>query len=142
VIRAAIVIALIVAGIIIGPLWAGQSGYVQLVFAGYQIETSVVLLLVALILLWALLGTVETLLKSVIRSHRRGFYWLSKRRLRKAEQQFQQALESWLSHDWLRAEQLAKQSAQGLAKPAFGYLLAAMAAEQRDDHQARGCGSG
>lgn len=134
--KALLLLLIIVAGFIVGPLWSGQTGYVLIAVAGYTIETSVVLLVVALLLLVAALWFVEWVVRKIISSKRRGSGWLRKRRQRKAETAFERALQSWLSRDYERAQTEAEQAARSLPSPQPAYLLAAMAANQSGDADA------
>lgn len=134
--KALLLLLIIVAGFIIGPLWSGQTGYVLIAAAGYTVETSVVLLVMALLLLLGLLWFIEWLVRKIIASKRRGSGWLRNRRERKAKQAFERALQSWLSHDYERAQTAAEQSARALSEPYSAYLLAAMAANQSGDADA------
>ncbi|MGX5914920.1 heme biosynthesis HemY N-terminal domain-containing protein [Aliidiomarina sp. Khilg15.8] len=134
--KALLLLLIIAAGFIVGPLWSGQTGYVLIAVAGYTIETSVVLLVVALLLLVGVLWFFEWLVRKIIASKRRGSGWLRNRRQRKAKRAFEQALQSWLSRDYEKAQVEAEQSARALSEPYPAYLLAAMAANQSGDADA------
>lgn len=134
--KALLLLLIIAAGFIAGPLWSGQTGYVLIAVAGYTIETSVVLLVVALLLLVAALWFIEWLVRKLIAGKRKSAGWLHKRRRRKAQHAFESALQSWLSRDYERAQVQAEQSGDALADPRQAYLLAAMAANQSGDANA------
>ncbi|RUO32326.1 heme biosynthesis HemY N-terminal domain-containing protein [Aliidiomarina soli] len=132
-VKALILLLIVLAGFIAGPLFSGQTGYVLIVMAGYQIETSVVvlvlLILAAVLLIWLL----DWLIKKIVRSTRRGSRWASQRRERKAHEQFTQALQQLTAGDYEQAQKHAERAASLLKEPHDALLLAATSARLLKD---------
>ena len=114
--------ALLIAGIVLGPMIAGHQGYVLIQTDNYNIETSVTGLVIILILAMVVLFAIEWLLRRIFRTgaHTRG--WFVGRKRRRARKQTEQALLKLMAKNADHAEQ-----------PVVNYLLAAEAAQQRGD---------
>ena len=84
--------ALLLAGIVVGPMIAGHQGYVLIQTDNYNIETSVTGLAIILILTMVVLFAIEWLLRRIFRTgaHTRG--WFVGRKRRRARKQTEQAL--------------------------------------------------
>lgn len=137
-IRALILLLIVLIGFIAGPLLAGHTGYVLIAIAGYTIETSVVVLVLGIVTLFLLIQTLEWLVRRISQGSRRGLRWAERRRLRKGKTLFYNALYHLLSDNPEAAEQAATQSTDYLPDPRAGWLLAAIAADQRLDTSAKG----
>ncbi len=76
--------ALLIAGIVLGPMIAGHQGYVLIQTDNYNIETSVTGLVIILILAMVVLFAIEWLLRRIFRTgaHTRGWFVGRKRRPR------------------------------------------------------------
>ena len=74
--------ALLIAGIVLGPMIAGHQGYVLIQTDNYNIETSVTGLVIILILAMVVLFAIEWLLRRIFRTgaHTRGWFVGRKRR--------------------------------------------------------------
>lgn len=131
--KALLVLLIIAAGFIVGPLWSGQTGYVMIAVSGYTIETSLIVLVVAVILLLLAFWFIEWLLRKILAGSRLSSSWLQRRRIKKGDKHFNNALNSWLSHDYAEARNQAEQAAGYIRAPQQAYLLAAMAANALHD---------
>ncbi|WP_157982855.1 heme biosynthesis HemY N-terminal domain-containing protein [Aliidiomarina minuta] len=131
--KALLLLLIIVAGFIVGPLWSGQTGYVMIAVSGYTVETSLVVLAMAVILLLLVFWLIEWLLRKILAGSRLSSSWLQRRRLKKGDTQLSSAFNSWLTHDYAKAQEQAEQATSNLKRPQQAYLLAAMAANARHD---------
>ncbi|WP_039055061.1 protoheme IX biogenesis protein HemY [Enterobacter sp. Bisph1] len=125
--------ALLIAGIVLGPMLAGHQGYVLIQTDNYNIETSVTGLVIILILALVIIFALEWLLRRIFRtgSHTRG--WFVGRKRRRARKQTGQALLKLAEGDYQQVEKLMSKNADHAEQPVVNYLLAAEAAQQRGD---------
>lgn len=125
--------ALLIAGIVLGPMVAGHQGYVLIQTDNYNIETSVTGLVIILILALVVLFALEWLLRRLFRTgaHTRG--WFAGRKRRRARKQTEQALLKLAEGDYQQVEKLMAKNADHAEQPVVNYLLAAEAAQQRGD---------
>lgn len=125
--------ALLIAGIILGPLLAGHQGYVLLQTDNYNIETTVTGMAIMLVLFLVVLFALEWLLRRIFRTgaHTRG--WFVGRKRRRARKQTEQALLKLAEGDYQQVEKLMSKNADHAEQPVVNYLLAAEAAQQRGD---------
>lgn len=134
VIKALIILLIIAAGLILGPMWTSGQGLLVLITPSHTIEMSlfvaVGMLLVLLLLLWLL----EATLRFVSKGKRGSVGWFRGRKRRKAQQRFNQALHAWLVKNYEEAAVLAEKAAPGLAQPEDAYLLAASAWQALHNH--------
>jgi len=132
-IKVLLLFALLLAGIVLGPVVAGHQGYVLIQTDNYNIETSVTGLVIILILAMVVLFIVEWLLRRIMRTgaHTRG--WFTGRKRRRARKQTEQALLKLAEGDYQQVEKLMSKNADHAEQPVVNYLLAAEAAQQRGD---------
>ena len=125
--------ALLIAGIVLGPIIAGHQGYVLIQTDTYNIETSVTGLVIIVILMMVVLFAIEWLLRRIFRTsaHTRG--WFVGRKRRRARKQTEQALLKLAEGDYQQVEKLMVKNADHAEQPVVNYLLAADAAQQRGD---------
>ncbi|WP_312952758.1 protoheme IX biogenesis protein HemY [Superficieibacter sp.] len=125
--------ALLLAGIVLGPMVAGHQGYVLIQTDNYNIETSVTGLAIILVVAMVVLFAVEWLLRRIMRTgaHTRG--WFTGRKRRRARKQTEQALLKLAEGDYQQVEKLMSKNADHAEQPVVNYLLAAEAAQQRGD---------
>ena len=125
--------ALLIAGIVLGPMIAGHQGYVLIQTDNYNIETSVTGLAIIMILTMVVLFAIEWLLRRIFRTgaHTRG--WFVGRKRRRARKQTEQALLKLAEGDYQQVEKLMAKNADHAEQPVVNYLLAAEAAQQRGD---------
>ncbi|POP42669.1 protoheme IX biogenesis protein HemY [Superficieibacter electus] len=132
-IKVLLLFALLLAGIVLGPIVAGHQGYVLIQTDTYNIETSVTGLVIILVLAMVVLFAVEWLLRRIMRTgaHTRG--WFTGRKRRRARKQTEQALLKLAEGDYQQVEKLMSKNADHAEQPVVNYLLAAEAAQQRGD---------
>ncbi|MGR4051964.1 protoheme IX biogenesis protein HemY [Kosakonia cowanii] len=125
--------ALLLAGIVLGPMLAGHQGYVLIQTDNYNIETSVTGLAIMLVLTLVVFFALEWLLRRIFRTgaHTRG--WFMGRKRRRARKQTEQALLKLAEGDYQQVEKLMSKNADHAEQPLVNYLLAAEAAQQRGD---------
>jgi HemY protein len=125
--------ALLLAGIVVGPMIAGHQGYVLIQTDNYNIETSVTGLVIILVLALVVLFAVEWLLRRIFRTgaHTRG--WFVGRKRRRARKQTELALLKLAEGDYQQVEKLMAKNADHAEQPVVNYLLASEAAQQRGD---------
>lgn len=124
---------LILAGIVLGPLLAGHQGYVLIQTDNYNIETTVTSLIIMIIIMSIVLFTLEWFLRRICRANTWLRGWCRGRRYRLASRQTTQALLKLVEGDYQQAEKLLTRHADSTTQPIINYLLAAEAAQQRDD---------
>lgn len=132
-IKVLLLFALLLAGIVLGPIVAGHQGYVLIQTDTYNIETSVTGLVIILVLAMVVLFAIEWLLRRIMRTgaHTRG--WFTGRKRRRARKQTEQALLKLAEGDYQQVEKLMSKNADHAEQPVVNYLLAAEAAQQRGD---------
>lgn len=125
--------ALLIAGIVVGPIISGHQGYVLIQTDNYNIETSVTGLVIIMILTMVVLFAIEWLFRRIFRTgaHTRG--WLVGRKRRRARKQTEQALLKLAEGDYQQVEKLMAKNADHAEQPVVNYLMAAEAAQQRGD---------
>ncbi len=126
---AIVLVVLLIAGLIIGPLWSGNTGYVLVSFGEWSIETSIVAGVIVLTLVVIFLRVLLRFIGRIIRGTRWGMQWFGLRRRNKAEREYQAALVALLSHDYDVASQHIQRAYQ-LRKSNSDALLAVYAAQQ------------
>ncbi|BDH47642.1 protoheme IX biogenesis protein HemY [Salmonella enterica subsp. enterica serovar Choleraesuis] len=124
---------LLLAGIVLGPMIAGQQGYVLIQTNSYNIETSVTGLVIMLILLIIVLFAIEWVIRRVCRTGARTHGWFTGRKRSRARKQTSQALLKLAEGDHQQVEKLLTKNADHADQPVVNYLLAAEAAQQRGD---------
>lgn len=139
-IRLAIIIAILAAGLIIGPNITGQQGYMLLAVGSYTIETTATVFLVALVLFYVLLLFVEWLLGRIFGIGHKTRTWFVGRRRRKAVKYTQSGMQALVAEDYAVAEKMLLKGAKGNDLALLNYLNAATAAQalghdaKRDDY--------
>lgn len=139
-IRLAIIVAILVAGLVIGPDLTGRQGYVLVAAGSYTIETTVTLFLVAAVLFYLLLLFIEWLLGRIFGLSHRTRGWFMGRRRRKALSYTQSGMQALVAEDYATAEKMLVKGTKGNDLALLNYLNAATAAqaqgleEKRDDY--------
>jgi len=129
---ALVVIVLFIAGLLLGPLWSGNTGYVLISVGSYTVETSVVAALILLVIAVIILRAVFAFIARLIRGTKWGVRWFGNRRQQKAEAAFHDALVSLNHGDYAGSSRAANRAWQ-LRKQPNDALLAAYAAQQVGD---------
>ncbi|MDF7679512.1 protoheme IX biogenesis protein HemY [Enterobacteriaceae bacterium ESL0689] len=125
--------ALLIAGIVIGPIISGHQGYVLIQTDNYNIETSVTGLVIMMILIMVALFVAEWVLRRIFRTGAHTRNWFTGRKQRRARKQTEQALLKLAEGDYQQVEKLMTKNADYAGQPVVNYLLAAEAAQQRGD---------
>lgn len=124
---------ILIAGIVLGPMFAGHQGYVLIQTDTYNIETSVTSLVIILILLIVVLFAIEWVLRRVFRTGARTRGWFVGRKRTRARKQTREGLMKLAEGDYTQVEKLLSRNADHAEQPVVNYLLAAEAAQQRGD---------
>ena len=139
-IRLAIIIAILAAGLIIGPNITGQQGYMLLAVGSYTIETTATVFLVALVLFYVLLLFIEWIFGRIFGIGHKTRTWFVGRRRRKALNYTQSGMQALVAEDYAVAEKMLLKGAKGNDLALLNYLNAATAAQalghdtKRDDY--------
>lgn len=132
-IRMIVLMALFAAGAILGPLLAGNMGYVRIEFIGYRVEMTVLSLLLSLAVLIGVIGLLEWLGKRLWRISYKLRHWRSTQSRRKARKATEQGLLAMAANDYAKAEKLITRGASLTNTPALNYLFAAEAAQAQGE---------
>lgn len=124
---------ILIAGIVLGPMFAGHQGYVLIQTDNYNIETSVTSLVIMLVLLMVVLFALEWLLRRLLRTGARTRGWFIGRKRSRARRQTREGLLKLTEGDYGQVEKLLARNADHADQPLVNYLLAAEAAQQRGD---------
>lgn len=81
-----IIVLLLIAGLFIGPLWDGNTGYVLIAVGNYTIETSLVAAVILLVLAVVVLRVIWGFVMRLVRGTAWGMKWFGQRRTSKAQQ--------------------------------------------------------
>ncbi|MDN7125765.1 hypothetical protein J6J08_00025 [Pseudidiomarina sp. 1APR75-33.1] len=127
-----IIVLLLIAGLFIGPLWEGNTGYMLIALGNYTVETSlvaaVIMLAVAIILLRVLVGFVMRL----VRGTSWGLKWFGERRTSKAKTALTEGAEALVNGDLHTASSAFNRSWQ-LRHDGTVALFASYAAARNED---------
>jgi len=119
----AVVLALLAAAI--APLFKADPGMVQIRFWGWTVETSVLILILAVLALWLLAWVIVRLWKAPVETARRI-------RERRSLAQLEKGLLALTEGDWSTAERALEKSASSHGRTTARYLAAAEAADGQD----------
>jgi HemY protein len=119
----AVVLALLAAAI--APLFKTDPGMVQIQFRGWTVETSVLVLILAILALWLLVWVILRIWKAPAETARRI-------RERRSLAQLEKGLLALTEGDWSTAERALEKSASAHGRTTARYLAAAEAADGQD----------
>lgn len=131
--KALIILLIIAAGFIAGPLLSGHTGYVLIAIAGYTLETSLVLLVLVVVVFVLCLWLIEWLIRKLRHGTRSSLEWSRRRKAKKAKQLMHNALNHLLTANYEQAQRDAEDAARYSQDKVLTYLLAALAAQQQGD---------
>ncbi len=131
--RILLLLLIMIAGIIIGPILAGHQGYVLIQTADYNIETSITGLVIMQLLLLVILFTMEWVVRRLLQTGFSTHGWFVGRKRKRAHRQTKAALIKLAEGDYRQVERLLTRNAAHAEQPMVNYLLAAEAAQQRGD---------
>jgi HemY protein len=125
------ILLLVLIAIVMSLVFQNHQGYLLLSFNGWQIQTSVLVACIALVVFIVVLAIVWRIFTALVFApgHIRGY--ARRRRQRKALRLFQRGLEAWAEARWARAEKSLKKLDKSKEAAGLGYLFAARAAQQR-----------
>ena len=124
----AFVLALLAAAV--APLFKSDPGMVQIHFRGWTVETSVLVLASAFLILWFAVQVAVWLWRMPVETARR-------MREQRAFKQLEKGLLALTEGDWGAAEKALEKSASRQGKATAHYLAAAQAADSQDAHERR-----
>ncbi|MCW8331117.1 tetratricopeptide repeat protein [Photobacterium sp. SDRW27] len=132
-IKLLLLVAALIAGIVVGPMLAGNQGYVLISVANQTLEMSLTTLILLVVVLFGAFFLLETIIKRLlsVSSSTRG--WFSGRKARKARHQTSTGLMKAIEGDWKQAEKLVVKAAKHSDAPLLNYLAAAEAAQSQGD---------
>ncbi|WP_404400768.1 tetratricopeptide repeat protein [Idiomarina seosinensis] len=118
-----VVLALMVAGAILGPISSGNAGYVLIQFAGWSFETSVIALAIITVIAVVAVSLIVATINALLRRTRKSGKWLAQRREQRAKQLVKTAQLELLQHNYMDALQCfekayKKHSSAGIAAQA------------------------
>lgn len=124
---------LLIAGIVLGPVFAGKQGYVLIQTSEWNIETSVTGLVIILLVALIVILLIEWVIRRLFRTGSRARRWFAGRKHRLAQKHTNTALIKLAEGDYQQVEKLMTKNADYSDTPVANYLLAAEAAQQRGD---------
>lgn len=127
-----ILLAVLIAGLLLGPYWSGSTGYVLIAMGNWTIETSIVAALIMLVVLGIVLRAVLRAILLVVRKTKWGVRWFGERKHNKAQQAFDQGAQLLVNGEPNAASQAFGRS-WGLVKQPLTATFAAYAAQQAGD---------
>lgn len=130
-IRALIYLAIILIGLCISPFLVGNKGYLYIAVADYQIETSLVFAVVAIVVFYSLLQLVEFLLVFFLNLIVNSRYLPERWRKNTARKHTLLGALSLAEEDWESAEKAMLKGAAKGEIPTLNYLAAARAAQHQ-----------
>lgn len=127
-IRLFILLLIVAAGMVAGPLLEGHQGYILIGLGDYTIEMSVVGAVIALILFYILVQLTIMLIKLLWRLGPGVHHQLRTRQRHQARQQMEEGILALYQEDFSSAHQQLSKSARRSETPSLNYLSAARAA--------------
>lgn len=125
---------LLIAGIVLGPLFAGRQGYVLIQTSEWNITTSVTGLVIILLVALLAILLLEWLVRRLCRTSGKVRRWFKERKHRLAQKNTNHALIKLAEGDYQQVEKWISKNADHADTPLANYLLAAEAAQQRGDN--------
>ena len=136
-IRIVLLLLLLGGAMVMGPLLAGNKGYVLIAMGNYTIEMSAVSAALFAVLLYVLLLLVEHLLARLFSLHSRTRSWLEHRRRRQGQKQTLAGTLALAEGRFEQAETLMLKGAGESEQPLLNYISAAKAAEAQGESERR-----
>lgn len=139
-IRVLFYLIIVLAGALISPLIVGNKGYVYISFLGWQLETSVIFAIVAMILFYGVLQLAEWLVISLLNVVLSSRYLPQRWRRKAARKHTLVGALAMAEENWPAAERAMRKGAEQGEIPVLNYLAAARAAqyqfktEERDEY--------
>jgi len=124
------ILALLLLAGAMAPMFKSDPGHVLINFGDWTIETSVLILAAALLILWFVVQIVVWLWRMPVETAR-------KMREQRAFKQLEKGLLALTEGDWSTAEKALEKSASKQGRTTAHYLAAAQAADSQDAHERR-----
>ena len=131
-----LLLAILVTGALIGELMIQDSGYVLIAFKQTTIETSLWVMLIALLLLFLVCHWVLNLLTRTRLPTAKLKAWKDHRNQRISRRKTLKGLTSLSEGNWAQAQKQLAQAAERSDLPLINYLAAARAAHEQNNEQA------
>ena len=125
-----LVLLLLLAAGALAPVFKSDPGHVLINFGDWTVETSVLVLITALVVLWVSVQLIVWLWRMPVETARR-------MREQRAFKQLEKGLLALTEGDWSAAEKALEKSASVQGKNTAHYLAAAQAADGQDAHDRR-----
>ncbi|WP_298776548.1 heme biosynthesis HemY N-terminal domain-containing protein [uncultured Shewanella sp.] len=136
-IRALIYLAIILIGLCVSPFLVGNTGYLYIAIGDYQIETSLVFAVIAIVVFYSLLQLIEFALIFFLNLVVNSRYLPERWRKNTARKHTLLGALSLAEEDWENAEKAMLKGAAKGEIPTLNYLAAARAAQHQSDIKAR-----
>ena len=136
-IRLFLLLVVIGAAMVCGPLLAGNKGYVLIAIGDYTIEMTVISAGILALVLYGLLWGLERLLLRLFHVRNATRHWFAERRRRKARERTLAGTLALAEGQFKQAETLMRKSAPDSDQALLNYLSAAEAAEAQGQSERR-----
>ena len=136
-IRLFLLLVVIGAAMVCGPLLAGNKGYVLIAIGDYTIEMTVISAGILALVLYGLLWGLERLLLRLFHVRGATRHWIAERRRRKARERTLAGTLALAEGQFKQAETLMRKSAPDSEQALLNYLSAAEAAEAQGQSERR-----
>ncbi|ABZ78460.1 HemY domain protein [Shewanella halifaxensis HAW-EB4] len=136
-VRALVYLIIILLGLCISPFLVGSKGYLYLAIGDYQIETSIVFAIIALIIFYSLLQLVEFVVVWFLNMVLSSRYLPERWRKKAARKHTLLGALALAEEDWPAAEKAMAKGAEKGEIPALNLFAAARAAHHQNNIQAR-----
>ncbi|KFZ37730.1 heme biosynthesis protein HemY [Shewanella mangrovi] len=139
-IRVLFYLLVILAGALLSPLLVGNKGYVYISFLGWQLETSVIFAIVAMVVFYGVLQLLEWLIVATLNLVLSSRYLPQRWRRKAARKHTLVGALAIAEENWSAAERAMRKGAEQGEIPVLNYLAAARAAqhqlktEERDEY--------
>lgn len=119
---------------VIGIWMYEDSGYVLIAFQNWSVETTLWVLVIAVLLIFVILNLVTAILKKIIFIPKFINYLFKNRKIKKARKQTRIGLYAWVEGKSLQAERMLIKAAPKSDIGLINYLIAAKAAHKQGDY--------
>ncbi|MBV7317272.1 heme biosynthesis HemY N-terminal domain-containing protein [Shewanella sp. NIFS-20-20] len=136
-IRSLVYLVIILIGLSLSPYILGNTGYVYVAFGDWQLETSLIFAIAAIVVFVAALQLLEWFVIGILSMIFRSRYLPNRWRQQAAKKHTHIAALALAEEDWAKAEKLMVKGAMAGEWPAVNYFAAARAAQKQAHYQAR-----
>ncbi|MCK4609199.1 MAG: heme biosynthesis protein HemY [Gammaproteobacteria bacterium] len=135
--RLIIIFIVLLAAVLLGLAIHADSGYVLITYKHFSIETTLWVMVIAILVLFTLLCLLLKILRGVTSVNRRIGIWSKERSARKARKMTNRGLCDWAEGKWGQAEKRLIKAAKHSEIPLVNYLIAARAAQGKGEYDKR-----